>query len=98
MLHCPFWLDCECGIKTPLCVLQHILPRQRLLQDESTWEPVLALVRDEQVCERLRGKWQREQGRLTTADINVERWQELDAEISRVRPRQPFFKTSQLAV
>lgn len=66
-------------------VLQSILPEQKLLDDESGWEAVLALVRDEQVCERLRGKWQREQGRLTAGHISVERWHDLDAEITKVQ-------------
>ena len=65
---------------------QSILPQQRLLAEESGWEGVLAVVRDEEVCERLRGRWRRDQGRLTGGDISCERWAELCAEIDKVAP------------
>ena len=42
------------------------------------------MVRDEEVCERLRGRWQRDQGRLTSGDISCERWDELCAEVDKV--------------
>ena len=66
-------------------VAQHILPQQRLLADEAAWEPVLAMLRDEEVAEKLRGRWRRDQGRLTTGDISLERWQELEAEVDKAR-------------
>ena len=65
---------------------QSILPQQRLLAEESGWEGVLAVVRDEEVCERLRGRWRRDQGRLTSGDISCKRWAELCAEIDKVAP------------
>lgn len=64
-------------------VAQHILPEQRLLADEAGWEGVLAYIKDEDVAERLRGKWTREQGRLTNGNISAERWVELEAEIDK---------------
>ena len=64
--------------------MQSILPQQRLLAEESGWEAVLAIIRDEEVCERLRGRWQRDQGRLTNGDISCERWGELCTEIDKV--------------
>ena len=64
--------------------MQSILLQQRLLAEESGWEAVLAIIRDEEVCERLRGRWQRDQGRLTSGDISCERWAELCAEIDKV--------------
>ena len=72
-------------VKLCLCA-QSILPQQRLLAEESGWEAVLAIVRDEEVCERLRGRWQRDQGRLTNGDISCERWAELCSEIDKVLP------------
>ena len=44
------------------------------------------MVRDEEICERLRGRWQRDQGRLTAGDISTERWAELCTEIDKVQP------------
>jgi len=64
-------------------VAQHILPEQRLLADEAGWESVLAYIKDEDVAERLRAKWMREQGRLTNGGSSVERWTELEAEIDK---------------
>lgn len=66
-----------------MCV-QSILPQQKLLADEAGWEAILALIMDEEVCERLRGRWQRDQGRLTNGDISAERWAELSSEIDKV--------------
>ena len=71
---------------TRLLSAQSILPQQRLLAEESGCEAVLAIVRDEEVCERLRGRWQRDQGRLTSGDISCERWAEICAEIDKVLP------------
>ena len=39
------------------------------------------------MCERLHGRWQRAQGRLTGGDISSERWTELSTEIDKVRPQ-----------
>ena len=64
--------------------VQHILPQQKLLADEAGWEGVLSYVKDEDVAERLRGRWAREQGRLTSGDISVERWAELESEFDKV--------------
>ena len=53
---------------------------------------MLAIIKDDEVCERLRGRWQRTQGRLTNGDVSSERWVELSAEIDKVtrqlRPNQ----------
>ena len=78
--------SCPLDVSTPgIPAAQHILPQQRLLADEAAWEPVLAMLRDEEVAEKLRGRWRRDQGRLTTGDISLERWQELEAEVDKAR-------------
>ena len=64
--------------------MQSILPQQRLLADEPAWKAVLAIIKDEEVCERLHGRWQRAHGRLTSGDVSSERWIELSAEIDKV--------------
>ena len=76
-----------------LCA-QTILPKQRLLAEESSWEAVLAVVRDEEVCDRLRGRWQRDQGRLTSGDNSCERWAELCAEVDKVMASVPCCQLS----
>ena len=68
---------------------QHILPGQRLLADEAAWEPVLAVLKDEEIAGRLRGRWARERGRFTGADVSVERWRELEAEVDKARSQRP---------
>ena len=79
------WVVCEYMLTNASCFwVQHILPQQRLLADEAGWEGVLSYVKDEDVAERLRGRWSREQGRLTNGDINVERWAELKSEFDKV--------------
>ena len=71
---------------------QRILPGQRLLADEAAWEPVLAVLKDEEVAGKLRSRWAREQGRFAAAaDVSVERWRELEAEVDKVG----FFTQSQ---
>lgn len=74
----------------PLCA-QSILPQQRLLAEPKSYEGVLAVVRDEEICERLRGRWQRDQGRLTAGDISTERWAELCTEIDKVQPNLQIY-------
>ena len=71
------------ALRQEVC-LQSILPQQRLLADEAAWKAVLAIIKDEEVCERLHGRWQRAHGRLTSSDISCERWAELSAEIDKV--------------
>ncbi|CAL8466650.1 g6186 [Coccomyxa elongata] len=63
---------------------EHILPQQRLLEDEAAWESVLAYIKDDDVTERLRARWTREQGRPATGDLSVERWADLESEIDKV--------------
>ena len=45
---------------------------------------MLAYIKDDDVAERLRARWTREQGRAATGDVNVERWADLESEIDKV--------------
>lgn len=60
------------------------MPQQRLLADEAAWESMLAYIKDDDVTERLRARWTREQGRPTAGDLSVERWADLESEIDKV--------------
>ena len=57
---------------------QHILPQQRLLDDEAGWEAILAVLKDEEVAAKLRSRWQRSGG-----SSSLERWRELEAEVDK---------------
>lgn len=63
---------------------QHILPAQRLLDSEAGSEAVLAYLRGDEVAARLRARWAR--GGARGGDLSVQRWEDLEAELSKARP------------
>lgn len=63
---------------------QHILPAQRLLDSEAGCEAVLAYLRGDEVAARLRTRWAR--GGARGGDLSVQRWEDLEAELSKARP------------
>ncbi len=69
--------------------VQRILPEQRLLDTDAGCESVLAYLRGDEVAARLRQRWARGGG-AHGAELSVQRWGELEAEIDKVRFRMSW--------
>lgn len=69
--------------------VQRILPEQHLLEDEEHWHSILKYIPDEDLREKLCGRWS--SGRqMVEGDINTFRWLDLTAEVEKVIGRTCF--------
>ncbi|KAK9867682.1 hypothetical protein WJX84_000552 [Apatococcus fuscideae] len=63
---------------------ERILPEQHLLEDEEHWHSILKYIPDEDLREKLCGRWS--SGRqMVEGDINTFRWLDLTAEVEKAR-------------
>ena len=67
------------------CFVDQILPSQELLEPSESWERILQYVPDQDVCDKLRDRWQsgRRSSMLADEEINRSRWLELCKEVDK---------------
>ena len=65
-------------------LLQAILPQQGLLESADRWQGVLRYFGDDEIAHRLHSRWTGQSTRDVDGMTNVQRWEELEAEVAKV--------------